>query len=311
MKEAAHEGAAEPDRTGGRRLAVFERGDPAGTHRRCWCTATRTPTGSGTSAADLADDHHVVALRRARRGGVLGAPRRTAPGTARTARGRPLRGGRAGQPGPPGAPGRARLGLAAVLGGRHRARRRAPTRLLHHDVRARAWTTWATGSGTGCAGRPPAHLRQLLVQGAHSWYITAFHLPFLAPATWRLGLARAWPRVLRDLEAVRPRAGHPQPTLRQDAVRGIELYRANMRPTLRHPRERPTEVPVQLVTLRRDHYVSPFLSEGLERWVPRLTRRELHATHWSALLEQGPVVAGLVAGVRRADRGDRASAGPG
>ncbi|WP_035796040.1 SDR family oxidoreductase [Kitasatospora mediocidica] len=140
----------------------------------------------------------------------------------------------------------------------------------------------------------PRHLRQLLVQGAHSWYITAFHLPFLAPATWRFGLARAWPRVLRDLEAVTPRPGHPQSTLRQDAVRGIELYRANMRPRLRHPRERPTEVPVQVVTLTRDRYVSGFLSEGLERWVPRLTRRELNATHWSALLEKGALVAGMV-----------------
>ncbi|GAA1237133.1 hypothetical protein GCM10009665_29090 [Kitasatospora nipponensis] len=100
--------------------------------------------------------------------------------------------------------------------------------------------------------------------------------------------------MLRDLEAVRPRPDHPQRTLRQDAVRGIELYRANMRPRLRHPRERSTQVPVQLITLRRDHYVSPFLSEGLERWVPRLTRRELNATHWSALLEQGPAVAAMV-----------------
>ncbi|WP_051969374.1 SDR family oxidoreductase [Kitasatospora azatica] len=140
----------------------------------------------------------------------------------------------------------------------------------------------------------PRHLRQLLVQGAHSWYITVFHLPVLAPATWKFGLARAWPRVLRDLEAVRPRPDHPQSTLRQDAVRGIELYRANMRPTLRNPRERPTLVPVQLITLRRDHYVNPFLSEGLERWVPDLTRRELNATHWSALLEQGPAVAAMV-----------------
>ncbi|MFI9272729.1 SDR family oxidoreductase [Kitasatospora sp. NPDC052896] len=140
----------------------------------------------------------------------------------------------------------------------------------------------------------PRHLRQLLAQGAHSWYITAFHLPVLAPATWRLWLARAWPRVLRDLEAVTPRPGHPQRTLRQDAVRGIELYRANMRPRLRAPRERPTKVPVQLITLRRDHYVAPFLSEGLERWAPHLTRRELNATHWSALLERGDQVAGLV-----------------
>ncbi len=140
----------------------------------------------------------------------------------------------------------------------------------------------------------PRHLRQLLVQGAQSWYITVFQLPFLAPATWRFGLARAWPRVLRDLESVTPRPDHPQLTLRQDAVRGIELYRANMRPRLRHPRERPTEVPVQLITLTRDRYVSGFLSEGLERWVPNLTRRELHAGHWSSLLEKGPVVAGLV-----------------
>ena len=140
----------------------------------------------------------------------------------------------------------------------------------------------------------PKHLRQLLSQGLHSWYITAFHLPFLAPAGWRFGLARAWPRVLRDLEGVTPRPGHPQPTLRRDAVRGIELYRANMRPTLRSPRERSTEVPVQLVTLTRDRYVGASLSEGLERWVPHLTRRSLDASHWSALLERGPVVAGLV-----------------
>ncbi|MFJ8041982.1 SDR family oxidoreductase [Kitasatospora sp. NPDC096147] len=140
----------------------------------------------------------------------------------------------------------------------------------------------------------PRHLRQLLVQGAHSWYITAFHLPLLAPATWRLWLARAWPRVLHDLEGVNPRPGHPQPTLKQDAVRGIELYRANMRPAVRAPRERYTEVPVQLLTLSRDHYVEPFLSEGLEHWAPKLTRRTVSGTHWSALLEHGAVVAGHV-----------------
>lgn len=161
----------------------------------------------------------------------------------------------------------------------------------------------------------PRHLRQLLNQGLHSWYITAFHLPYLAPGVWRLGLARAWPRVLRDLEHVTPRAGHPQPTLRRDAVRGIELYRANFRPVLGSPRERPTEVPVQLITLTRDRYVAPFLSEGLERWVPNLTRRTLHAGHWSALLEKGATVAGLVreftartegaeAGGARAEAGD-------
>ncbi|MFF3067680.1 SDR family oxidoreductase [Kitasatospora sp. NPDC057904] len=140
----------------------------------------------------------------------------------------------------------------------------------------------------------PRHLGQLLHQGLHSWYITAFHLPFLGPGVWRLGLARAWPRVLRDLEHVTPRPGHPQPGLRRDAVRGIELYRANFRSALGSPRERPTEVPVQLVTLTRDRYVGTYLSEGLERWAPNLTRRTLRAGHWSALLEKGAHVAGMV-----------------
>ncbi|MFF7991226.1 SDR family oxidoreductase [Kitasatospora xanthocidica] len=140
----------------------------------------------------------------------------------------------------------------------------------------------------------PRHLGQLLHQGLHSWYITAFHLPYLAPGVWRLGLARAWPRVLRDLEHVTPRADHPQRSLRRDAVRGIELYRANFRPAMGSPRERSTEVPVQLITLTRDRYVGTYLSEGLERWVPKLTRRTLHAGHWSALLEKGATVAGMV-----------------
>ncbi|MGW4380092.1 SDR family oxidoreductase [Kitasatospora sp. NPDC004531] len=140
----------------------------------------------------------------------------------------------------------------------------------------------------------PRHVSQLLRQGLHSWYIGLFHLPVLAPAAWKLGLARLWPKVLSDLEAVRPRPGHPQRTLAKDAVHGIELYRANMRPSMASPRERHTEVPVQLISLQRDRYVSEFLSEGLERWVPRLTRRTLNATHWSALLEKGPTVAGMI-----------------
>lgn len=140
----------------------------------------------------------------------------------------------------------------------------------------------------------PRHLAQLLAQGVHSWYIAAFHLPYLAPAVWRHGLARHWGGVLRRLEGVTPRPGHPQPTLREDAVRGIGLYRANMAPRALRPRSRRTQVPVQLITLTRDRYVNPALSEGLERWAPRLRRRTLQAGHWSALLEQGETVAGMV-----------------
>ncbi|MGW0699127.1 SDR family oxidoreductase [Streptomyces sp. NPDC002867] len=140
----------------------------------------------------------------------------------------------------------------------------------------------------------PRHVAQLLGQLAHSWYIAAFHLPVLAPAAWRHGLADRWGTVLRLAEAVTPRPGHPQPTLTGDAVRGINLYRANMLPRLLRPRARPTVVPVQLIGLTRDHYVSPALAEGLERWVPHLWRRTVPATHWSALLEKGTTVARMV-----------------
>jgi pimeloyl-ACP methyl ester carboxylesterase len=141
----------------------------------------------------------------------------------------------------------------------------------------------------------PRHLAQTAAQLAHSWYIGFFHLPVLPSAVWRAGLAARWGSLLARAEGVTPRPGHPQPTLRADAVRGIALYRANMLPRLLRPRSRPTPIPVQLIALRRDHYVRPFLHADLERWAPRLTRRELDETHWSALLERGPRVAGLIA----------------
>ncbi|MFF7245377.1 SDR family oxidoreductase [Embleya sp. NPDC008237] len=139
----------------------------------------------------------------------------------------------------------------------------------------------------------PRHVRQLAAQSARSWYITAFHLPVLAPAAWKLGLAANWGRVLARAEGIRPRAGHPRPTLGDDAVRGIALYRANMLPRMLLPGRRETTVPVQLITLTGDRYVGAALSEGLERWVPRLWRRSIAAGHWSALLEKGPTVAGM------------------
>ncbi|MEZ0093161.1 SDR family oxidoreductase [Streptacidiphilus sp. EB129] len=145
----------------------------------------------------------------------------------------------------------------------------------------------------------PRHLAQLLGQAAHSWYIVAFHLPGLAPAAWQHGLGRRWDTVLRVVEGVRARPedgerAHPQSTLVGDAVRGISLYRANMLPRLLRPGQRPTDIPVQVVTLTRDNYVSPALTEGLERWAPQLWRRTLPAGHWAALLEKGSTVARMV-----------------
>ncbi|SNR68336.1 Short-chain dehydrogenase [Haloechinothrix alba] len=130
----------------------------------------------------------------------------------------------------------------------------------------------------------PRNLGKLVSQLLHSWYILLFQLPLLAPAVWRLWLARRWASVLERVEGVPPTAGHPAPTLRSDAVRGIALYRANMLGRVgRGPRERSTGIPVQLIQPSGDHYVTEALTEGVERWAPRLWRRTVQAGHWVPL----------------------------
>ena len=142
----------------------------------------------------------------------------------------------------------------------------------------------------------PRHLAEVLIQSAKSWYITVFHLPVLAPFAWRHGLARRWGGVLARGEGVTRRPGFPDATLAADAVNGLGLYRANVRPRMRHPDRRVAQVPVQVIALTRDHYLSPSLvSADLEQWAPRLTRRVLDATHWAALTEHGPLVASMIA----------------
>lgn len=141
----------------------------------------------------------------------------------------------------------------------------------------------------------PRNLIQLLNQQIRSWYIGVFHVPVLAPAVWRFGLAGQWGNLLHRAEGVAPRPGHPQDTLRGDAVRGINLYRANMGPRVARRQRRYARVPVQLITLAEDRFVSPSLAgEDLDQWAPRLWRRTIQAGHWSALSEHAATVARMI-----------------
>lgn len=145
------------------------------------------------------------------------------------------------------------------------------------------------------ASPTPRHLAQLIGQCRRSWYIAAFQLPLAAPWVWRHGLAARWGRYLRTGEGVPPVPGYPEPTLADDAVRGIGLYRANMRPHIRRPVPRHAAVPVQVITPTRDRYVSAALAaQDLHLWAPRLSRRAIDATHWSVLTAGGPVVADMI-----------------
>lgn len=141
----------------------------------------------------------------------------------------------------------------------------------------------------------PRHLAQLLRQCGKSWYIASFHLPVVTPLVWRHWLAARWGRYLRAYEDLPPASGYPEATLRDDAVRGIGLYRANMGPRIRRPRPRHAQVPVQVITPTRDRYVGTALAaRDLDQWTSRLSRQAVDATHWSALTGKGPAIARMI-----------------
>jgi pimeloyl-ACP methyl ester carboxylesterase len=113
-------------------------------------------------------------------------------------------------------------------------------------------------------------------QTRRSWYIYAFHLPGMPTLVGRL-LARQGRRFRATTVGVAV-------TLQTDAVNGTRLYRANMVRRMLRPRDRLAQVPVQLVTLAGDRFLTPsVVGDGLERWVPSLRRDTMQAGHWSAL----------------------------
>jgi pimeloyl-ACP methyl ester carboxylesterase len=125
----------------------------------------------------------------------------------------------------------------------------------------------------------PHGLRQLAGQQLRSWYIVAFHLPG-ARAVWRAGLGRRWPQILQRVEKVAPSDSYPAGTIAVDGAQGVGLYRANFGNRITSADPRPTTVPVQVVVATKDHFVSPAMSEDLQRWTASLWRAEVEAGHW-------------------------------
>ncbi|GGW44145.1 short chain dehydrogenase [Streptomyces caelestis] len=126
----------------------------------------------------------------------------------------------------------------------------------------------------------PRRVGQLLGQGARSWYVYLLQTPVLPELAWRGPLGKHWPRVLERVEKV-PRGDYPTSSLPSDAAHGAWLYRDNVRPRLRRPRpDAYAHAPVQIVTPLGDRFLSERLHDGLEQWVPQLTRRTVQAGHW-------------------------------
>lgn len=133
-------------------------------------------------------------------------------------------------------------------------------------------------------GRRPSPA-QTLKQAAKSWYIAAFHVPFLAPVAWRLWVGDHWRQVFARTEGQRPPAGHPAPTVTQDGIDGIRLYRRNVLERFLRPRYDRVEVPlVQVGITLQDVALSPHLYADLPGRMPELWVRRADSTHWLPLL---------------------------
>jgi NAD(P)-dependent dehydrogenase (short-subunit alcohol dehydrogenase family)/pimeloyl-ACP methyl ester carboxylesterase len=126
----------------------------------------------------------------------------------------------------------------------------------------------------------PSALREIAGQARRSWYVAAFHIPALPERALQSGFERGWATVMRRLEGIEPRPGHPAATLASDARAGLELYRANMRGFLRNRPADPTTVPAQLIAPTRDRYIEAALYDDASDWATWVWRRTIRAGHW-------------------------------
>jgi NAD(P)-dependent dehydrogenase (short-subunit alcohol dehydrogenase family)/pimeloyl-ACP methyl ester carboxylesterase len=133
------------------------------------------------------------------------------------------------------------------------------------------------------------HGRLLAVAGTvrRSWYVLALCTPGLPTLVWRGVIGRrGWRRQLRYAEHVSLDDSYPMPTVADDALHGVNLYRRNilLRRGSRAP-SRPVTVPVQLIVPSGDHFISPRYYDGAERYAPQLRRRIVPGSHWSPLAQ--------------------------
>jgi pimeloyl-ACP methyl ester carboxylesterase len=141
---------------------------------------------------------------------------------------------------------------------------------LHH---VSAFTRSAMHAGWGAHDGGLAAKRALVAQAWRSWYVYAFQVPRIPD----IAVRRRSAQLLRT----RGHAGtHFGPTLPDDAVNGLNLYRANV------PRREPaplgavTDLPVQVVVPLRDRYITPAMTENCSEFARKLTRVEIGAGHW-------------------------------
>jgi pimeloyl-ACP methyl ester carboxylesterase len=132
--------------------------------------------------------------------------------------------------------------------------------------------------------------RQVMRQLRRSWYVYAFGVPVVPD----LVLHRYAGALMRRADPGRRSFAD---TLPSDAVNGLELYRANIlsasgAPVPGGPR---TSLPVQLVVLLHDAFITQAFVGNVGRFASDLTRVEIDAGHWVQRSRPGALSAAIAA----------------
>ncbi|MEV0031183.1 SDR family oxidoreductase [Nocardia sp. NPDC050793] len=127
----------------------------------------------------------------------------------------------------------------------------------------------------------PRNVWQPFTQLLSSAYMAFFMSPGLPRAAFgAFGTEERWRRAVSLMNDTPTSTVTLAPTFRRDIVDGLLIYRANIVQRMLAPRDRHTEVPVQLIVAGRDVAVRPAGFDDERKWVSRLWRRDVPAGHW-------------------------------
>ncbi|WP_232235931.1 SDR family oxidoreductase [Nocardia sp. BMG51109] len=142
-----------------------------------------------------------------------------------------------------------------------------------------------------------------------STYTFLFMTPGVPKVVLRpLSMEKVWQRFVGLMNETSPRNVALGPTFRADFFDGMRIYRANILQRVLNPRERRTEVPVQLIIARRDVAVRPAGYADTRQWGAATVAARGRRRPLAAVLASGTIGHGHNR-TRRIDR--RRSAGAG
>lgn len=133
----------------------------------------------------------------------------------------------------------------------------------------------------------PRRLAELVTQLALSGYIGFFRVPRLPEWAWERGACQ---RLLESFERRDPATEqHPTRPDLADALRGLNLYRANMLPRARRSATQAVTIPVQVLAPTGDPFVSAALQTDLGAWATDLRTHRVAGGHWTPRTRPGIV----------------------